>query len=291
MKALLLGAGGQLGRNLIKANERAKRPVDIFSPSRQALDLADPNAIWQKLEHVDFDVVVNCTGYHDVDKVERTPVPAFTVNSYAVQELARVCEKREAALFHLSTDYVFGGDETCTAPFTERSPVAPVNVYGCSKLLGENLAALACENVVVLRVAVLFGVGGMSASGTSFVDTVLAKGRKGDEFAVVEDQTISPTGTEDVANVILKLIWDRPAPGVYHTVNTGQTTRYEFAREILRQAKLPDLARPCKSAEFPTPAMRPKFSALDNAKLSSLTSTIPEWQDALARHLKARTAV
>ncbi len=289
MKLLLIGASGQLGRNIVGANENAKRPFEIISPSRKQLDLANPRAIWRELEHVDFDLAVNCTGCHDVDEVERTPDLAFTVNSYAVRELAQVCETKAAAFVHLSTDYVFGGDETRTAPLTEQSPAAPVNVYGCSKLLGENLAALACDNVFVLRVAVLFGVGGMSASGTNFVEAVLAKGKKGDEFAVVQDQTISPTGTEDLAMTILDLAQDRPAPGIYNAVNTGQITRFEFARAILHQAKLPDLVRPCKSEKYTMPAMRPKFSALDNSKLCSVTSEVPGWYDALARYLEART--
>ena len=290
MKLLLLGASGQLGREIVKTNEKSKRPFEIIAPNRKQFDLADPNAIWRELEHVDFDVIVNCTGCHDVDEVEQTPNLAFMVNSHAVRELAQVCESKTAALVHLSTDYVFGGDETRAAPLTEHSPAAPVNAYGCSKLLGENLAALACDNVFVLRAAVLFGIGGMSATGTNFVEAVMAKGSMGDEFAVVEDQTVSPTGTEDLASTILKLAEDRPAPGIYHAVNTGQVTRFEFAREILLQAKLPDLARPCNSENFPMPAMRPRFSALDNSKLCSAILDLPGWRDALGRYLAARAS-
>ena len=119
--------------------------------------------------------------------------------------------------------------------------------------VGKTSQPLACDNVLVLRVAVLFGVGGMSGSGTNFVEAVLEKGNKGDEFTVVQDQTISPTSTDDLAMTILKLAQDRSAPGIYNAVNTGQITRFEFARAILLQAKLPDLVRPCKSEEFPTP--------------------------------------
>ena len=288
MKILLLGARGQLGRSILRANAKLPAPFDIAAPGRQKLNLENADEIRPKLEGLNFDALVNCTGFHQVDEVELKPELAFTVNAYAVRELARACEQQGARLVHVSTDFVYGGDETVAEPLTELNPAAPVNAYGATKFVGERLAAAACRDTVTLRVATLYGLGGMSRSRTNFVESILRKAQKGQEFPVVDDQTVSPTSADDAADAILELLRLNTAPGTYHAVNSGHTTRHGFAREILRQAKLPGLARPCTSEEFPTPAKRPKFSALDNKKIGSAVMPFSDWQDALSRYLSAR---
>ncbi len=288
MKILLLGSTGQLGRSILRTNALSPAHHDILTPSRQKLDLVRIDEISSDLKNVSFDILINCTGFHDVDRVELEPELGFRVNAYAVQELARACARQKARMIHISTDFVFGGDESNSTPLTETDPVVPVNAYGTTKFLGERLASCTHQNIVILRVASLFGLGGMSQTQSNFVEAVLAQAGEGREFRVVDDQTASPTSAEDVASAILALMRYDSVSGIYHLVNSGLTTKFGFAQEILRQAKLPDLIKPCASTEFATPAKRPKFSALDNQQFCSTVGDIPPWQDALTRYLSAR---
>ena len=288
MRVVVLGASGQLGRDLTKTHEARGSPHNLVSLTREDLNLLHLGAIQPRLADVDFQALINCTGFHDVDLVEQHSGTAFQVNAYAVQELARACRAKNAKFIHCSTDYVFGGGIPHHDPIPEPAPTSPVNVYGASKLMGESLARLNWPDTTILRVAALFGVGGLSGKGTNFVETILHLGTMGKEFRVVDDQTTSPTYTADIANALLQLVRDGLEPGVLHVVNSGAATRFEFACEILRQAELPALARPCRSVDFPTPALRPGYSALDNSKLLSMVGSMPAWQDALARYLEDR---
>ena len=244
----------------------------------------------RQLKDMEFDFLVNCTGFNDVDRAETNSDMAIAVNSSAVEELAQACTARKARLIHFSTDYVFGGIASQCRPITENSRASPINIYGHSKLLGELSAPLYIRDFVVMRVATLFGVGGMSRTGTNFVETVLRKAAEGNEFPVVDDQTMSPTSAEDVAEFVLTVLRRGCDRGVYHVVNTGEVTRYGFAREILRQAGMSaGIVRPCTSEEFPTAARRPSYSALENQKLRSVVANgMRSWQDALAAYLSAR---
>ena len=290
VKVLLLGARGQLGRAIMRANDRLAAPFELVTIDRRQLDLTYTDDIRPALNGLAFHCLVNCTGYNDVDRAEIDPDPAFAVNCYSVAELAQVCSERKVGMIHFSTDYVFGGIASQRRPITENSRTSPINHYGWSKLSGERHAPDHFREFIVMRVATLFGVGGMSGTGTNFVETVLRKAAEGNEFPVVDDQTMSPTSAEDVAEVVLTVLRKGCDSDLYHVVNTGAVTRYGFAREILRQAGLPeDLVRPCTSGEFPTPAKRPSYSALENQKIRSVVpGGMRSWQDALGAYLRAR---
>lgn len=288
MKALLLGPNGQLGHDVRRASEDAPHAVETIPLDRAALDVSAPEAIERTLGVMDFDALVNCTGYHKTDEAEDNAGLAVAVNAHAVQAMARVCVVKKARLIHISTDYAFGGDAARAAPLGEDAATAPVNVYGASKALGETLALLECEDVVVLRVASLFGVAGSSGKGGNFVETMIRAGREKGALRVVADQTMSPTATADVARVVLRILAEGCAPGVYHAVNSGAATWHEFAREIVERAGVAAEVAPCASADYPTRALRPRYSVLDNGKLSSAFGAMPPWQDALDRYLRAK---
>ena len=237
---------------------------------------------------MDYDVLVNATAYNLVDKAEDNTTLAFAVNAHAVRAMARACAGKGARFFHVSTDYVFGGDAACTRPLREDDPTAPVNVYGASKAMGETLAQLACEDAAILRVASLFGTAGASGKGGNFVETMVRLGREKGALRVVDDQTMSPTGTADVARVLLRMLAEGCAPGLYHVVNSGSATWFEFAREIVRLAGVEAAVTPCSSEEYPTRTARPRYSVLDKAKVSPAFGTMPPWQDALERYLRAK---
>ncbi|TNC50410.1 dTDP-4-dehydrorhamnose reductase [Rubellimicrobium rubrum] len=288
MRVLLLGPNGQLGHDIQHAHAMAGEPFELISVRRDRLDVASVDAIGQTLADLEFNVLVNCTSYHKTDEVEHNAARAVAINAHAVKALAQACSLKKARFVHVSTDYVFGGDLGRDRPLKETHPTSPINVYGASKALGETLALHAHDDVVVLRVASLFGVAGASGKGGNFVETMIRAGREKGALRVVEDQVMSPTATADVAQGLVRMLSARCAPGIYHLVNSGAASWYEFACEIIRLAEVDAVVTPCSSAEYPTPAARPRYSVLDNAKASDLLGAVPSWHDSLARYLEAK---
>jgi dTDP-4-dehydrorhamnose reductase len=288
MRALLLGPNGQLGHDLRRAHERSGGSVELTPISREQLDVASVPRIRDVLSEIDFDVLVNCTSYHKTDEVEDNAAQAFAINAHAVQAMANVCASKKARFIHVSTDYVFGGDMSRDRPLNESAPTAPVNIYGASKALGETLARLACEDTIVLRVASLFGVAGASGKGGNFVETMIRVGREKGALRVVDDQIMSPTSTADIADVVARMLTHGCDAGLYHVVNTGAVSWFEFAREIISRAGVNAEVTPCSSADYPTRAMRPRYSALDNGRVARAFAPMPPWQDALNRYLRAK---
>jgi dTDP-4-dehydrorhamnose reductase len=285
MKLALLGPNGQLGSDLAKA--AAAEAVEVIAVPRGQLDVTDADAVARVLGAARFDVLVNCTGYHKTDEVEANAGLAIAVNAHAVRDLAHLCAAKGARLIHISTDYVFGG-EPRTVPYRETDPPRPVNVYGASKALGEELAAAAGGHLTVLRVASLFGVTGASGKGGNFVETIIRAGTERGELSVVDDQTMSPTATADVAGAILALLGADAGPGIYHVVNSGPASWFEFAAEIVRQAGVRATVNPVATAKRPTVARRPAYSVLDNAKVSAAIGPMRHWREALADYLRAK---
>ena len=287
-RVLLLGPNGQLGRDILRAHGKAEDPFDLLPLARGELDVAEPGAVERVLGGLDYDAAVNCAAYTRVDEVEDNATLAFAVNAHAVAAMAQVCASKRARLVHISTDYVFGGDVERASPLREDDPTAPVSVYGASKAMGETLARLASDDVVILRVASLFGVAGTSGKGGNFVETMIRAGREKGALRVVDDQTMSPTSTADVARVIVRMLTDGCAPGLYHAVNAGSATWFEFAREIIRRAGVEATVTPCATGEYPVRAARPRYSVLDNTKVSASFGAMPSWEDALDGYLHAK---
>jgi len=288
MKIVLLGPNGQLGHDFLVAHEAAGAPFEIVPMPRAQLDVADVSGIGAAIGDIGFDVLVNCTSYHKTDEVEDNAGQAIAVNAHAVEAMARACAARGARFFHVSTDYVFGGDGGRDRPLAEDDGIMPVNVYGASKALGETLARLSCRETTILRVASLFGVAGASGKGGNFVETMIRVGAEKGTLKVVADQFMSPTSTANVAEAMLALITRSCPTGVYHVVNSGSASWHEFASEIIRRAGIEASVLPCSTADYPTRARRPAYSVLDNGKLTDLVGPMPAWQDALDRYLVAK---
>ena len=286
MRLLVLGAGGQLGGDLMAA--AAARGVAAQGAGRETLDIADPAALAGFLAATPFDALVNCAAAVNTELIEADPAPALAVNAHAPAVMAAAAAAKGARMIQVSTDYVFGGDATRTTPLTEADPPAPVNVYGASKLLGETLARLASADVAVFRVAASFGVRGASGKGGNFVETMLRLGRERGRLTVVEDQVMSPTATAWAAEAILDFLAKGGPAGVYHAVNGGAVSWHGFARAILARAGVAAEILPCKAADWPSQAKRPAFSALDNAKLAAVIGPIPGWEAALDHYLAAK---
>lgn len=279
----LFGANGQLGSDI--ARQATEHGLDFVAVTRAQLDAADPSA---SLDSLSFDVAINCVAVTRVDDCEKDPAPAVAINAHFAGRLAKACAAKGARLVQVSTDYVYGGQPQ-REPLSETVGRAPVNVYGATKALGEDLARLEHDDVIVARVASLFGVAGASGKGGNFVETMLRFGQERGRLTVVADQIMSPTASWDAGEAILALIAAEAPAGDYHVVNSGVASWWDFAARIVERAGVAAEVAPIPTLDFPTPARRPPYSALSNAKLSAaIGRPMPHWTDALDRYLRAK---
>ena len=291
MKILLLGANGQLGTDIQQVfTDRISDSFEFKAFTRNDLNVENIESIPEILGKTQFDVLINCTSYHKTDEVEDNAGKAVTINAHAVQKMAEVCQEKRARLFHISTDYVFSGDKQ--TPYIETDCPAPLNVYGLTKFYGETLAQLECKLTYILRVASLFGVAGASGKGGNFVETMIRIGKEKGEIRVVNDIKMSPTSTYSAAKMLLNLIQSDSEPGIYHAVNSGEATWYEFAEKIIDITGVDANVTPVRSEEYQTRALRPKYSVLDNTKLTDVIKReIPSWESALYDYLNKKNYI
>lgn len=289
MKAVLLGPKGQLGTDILAANE-TRRALQITPVARDKLDLSDLTKVHDVLGAMDFDVLINCASYHKTDEVEVNAQQGILINAHLVRDLAALCAKKKARFVTISTDYVFGG-QAKRQPLSEDDAVAPVNVYGATKLMGEALALSTWDDSLILRVSSLFGVAGANGKGGNFVETMLRLAKEKGSLRVVDDQIMSPTATADIATGLLKLLETKAQAGIYNVAGTGHASWWAFAKRIVEESglgtKVPVEAVP--TSEFPTPARRPAYSVLSSGKLAATIGwAMPSWEDALDRYLRAK---
>jgi dTDP-4-dehydrorhamnose reductase len=285
MRVVVIGADGQLGTDLCRIlHEFKTTPL-----THQDIEITDINSVEGILGQYKPDVIINTAAFVRVDDCETEVDKAFSVNALGARNVAVVAEKLGARLFHISTDYVFGGEaEPRTVPYTEFDTPIPLNVYGKSKLAGERLVQHLCSRHFIIRSSALFGVAGSSGKGSNFVETMLKLGKERDELRVVNDQVFSPTYTPDLASKIAQLITTEYY-GIYHITNRGTCSWHEFAREILKLAGLKTPVIPVTSAEYPQKARRPSNSALDNYQLRLLgMDDMRSWQEALKDYMICR---
>lgn len=278
MTIAVLGSQGQLGRDLCP-----RLAGEVVPLTRADIDLGRSETVAAALDRVRPDVVVNCAAYNFVDKAETEPEAAFAVNAWGVRELARACRDRDIRLVHVSTDYVFGLDQTRTTPFRESDAPGPVSVYGLSKLAGEYVVRSTCPKHLVIRTCGLYGVWGSGGKGGNFVETMLRVAGQGKPLKVVADQHCTPTYTADLAATMSQLIADS-AEGLVHVTSSGSCTWHELAAEIFRLAGVTADLTPITSDQFNAPARRPGYSVLASDKMAPLRP----WREALAAYLAER---
>ncbi len=283
MKVLVLGPRGQLGSDLFRFASKFSGKINLVPLDRNRLDVERTEEIESVLMPLAFDALINCSSYHLTDEVEGNADKAYRINAQAPKKLAELCEKKRARLVHLSTDYVFSGESEI--PYTETDSIGPINVYGSSKAMGEQLIRLSHQNFLIFRVASLFGLAGASGKGGNFVETMIRVGKEKGRLSVVNDSAMSPTATADVAQTLLQSLVEDVPSGTYHLVNSGQATWFEFAKTILETARIPAEVLPVTSAEYVTKAKRPRFSVLNNTKIQKLTGPMAPWQEALSHYL------
>lgn len=277
---LVAGRAGQVARALAAA--ALPKGVEIVALGRPDLDLLDPASIIRAMDSLSPDVVINAAAYTAVDQAETDKAAAFALNADGAAFLAKAAAERGAPILHLSTDYVFDGSKS--GPYVEADPVAPLGVYGASKLAGEQVVAACNPNHFILRTAWVY-----SPVGKNFVKTMLRLAETRDELGVVADQIGNPTSAADIAAGLVAMaqqITSDPSgavPGIYHMTAAGEARWADFAEAIFAASAA--LGGPSArvnrigSSEFPTPVKRPANSRLDCSSLSAAFGvTLPAWQ-------------
>jgi dTDP-4-dehydrorhamnose reductase len=285
VRCALIGAAGQLGFDLARTFDL---PGELIRLTHADLDLLDHDATARVLRELRPTHVVNTAAYNLVDRAEDDRAVASALNAEAVGALADICESVGATLAHFSTDYVFDGRRA--TPYSEDDTPAPISVYGESKLAGERLALGRCRRAFVFRVCGLFGVArSIGRGGTNFVETMLRLAREGKPIRVVRDQVVGPSYTLDLAPKVWRVLARGPH-GVYHLTSAGQTSWYDFAREIFRLSGLEADLTGVTAAEYGARARRPAYSVLGHGRLAALgEDDLRPWPEALAAYLRERT--
>lgn len=276
-KLVIIGAQGMLGSML-------GRVLADWQPvlwDKNEIDITNERAVKRKLGELQPRVIINAAAYTDVDGAEKDQATAMEVNGMGVQNIAAVGRELKATVVHYSTDYVFSGKKE--EGYTENDvPGGPVNVYGQSKLAGEQALAASGVSYYLIRTAWLYGPG-----GKNFVETMLALGEKQSEVSVVNDQWGCPTYTKDVAYFTQMLLSDKQyGPGIYHAVNTGKASWYDFATEIFLLANKKVTVKQIPAAMFERPADRPRYSVLQNTKGPAMRAWEVALDDYLTEHGK-----
>ncbi|MGC9133625.1 MAG: dTDP-4-dehydrorhamnose reductase [Nanopusillaceae archaeon] len=281
MRIAVIGTG-QLGSDIIE-EFRKNGKFEVIPLSHQDLDITIESNL-KKLEELRPNIIINTAGYTNVDKAENDIENAFKVNSYGALYIAKISNKIDALNIYISTDFVFDGNKN--SPYIEEDKPNPINIYGASKYLGEIFTQNYSKIYYIIRVASLYGKYSSKQKGGNFVDKIINKAKNNEEIKVVDDIIMSPTYTKDVVNILEKIIEIKPDYGIYHCVNEGYTSWYNFAKKILEYLNIDNEVIPIKSDNLNLPAKRPKFSALENKKLHSLGLKMPDWEDSLYRYLK-----
>ena len=279
-RVLLLGGSGQLGT----AIARGWTDCEIVAPSHGELPIEQSERLAEYLTTTRPEVLVNAAAFHDVDRCEDEDETALEVNAFSVGRAARLAAQRDVLFVTISTDYVFDG--TKGSPYLESDSPNPLSFYGASKLAGERLVEAAGARAFVVRTCGVYGSSRSASRRRTFVDRILAAGESGEPVRVVTDVVASPTFAGDLAVALRKLI-GTAAYGLYHAAAAGPVSWYEFAREALRQAGVELAIEPIVAEQWKARAIRPRYSALDSAKLGRLGIGMPSWRDGIAAYLAA----
>ena len=281
MRVLVTGATGLLGAAVVG---EFRHGWDVYPFDRSSLDIANEADVARAVHGVRPDVIVNCAAYTDVDRAEDEPVSALEVNAFGALSLARGARASGAVLVHYSTDFVFDG--LGDRPYTEADRPNPRGVYAASKLTGEWFA-LESPGAYVLRVESLFGRSGERTARRGSLAMLIERIRQGDEVPVFVDRVVSPSYTADVAWATRSLVERRAPSGVYHCVNAGARTWADIAQSLADRLGHPLKMKPLTLDTAALRAPRPRYCALDAAKLASVGIVMPDFDDALDRYLRA----
>lgn len=282
MNIVLIGKHGQLGSGLKQI--LLSQDFEVHAYSHHDLDITDYQHIQQMFKKIQPDIVINTSAYHVLGDCEKYPERAFAVNTYALKNLAEECSKQNIKLITYSTDYVFDG--TKGEPYVEDDRPNPLQMYGLSKLAGEIACINYNPNSIVIRTCGLYGgLKGSKQKGGNFVITILEESKHNTTIDVSTEQIVSPTYAGNLAERTVELLQNNSARGIYHLVNEGYCSWYEFAKEIVRLKKLKLRIKPIDRGGTYVGIRRPLFSALVNTRAKSVGVSMPSWENGLKEYL------
>jgi len=277
-KVIVLGGNGQLAQCIRHVDTKE---LDIVFFGSKEVNILEESHLKEVFEETLPDVVINCAAYTAVDVAEDEPLRAAAVNAQAPELIAHLCEKHDAIWIHISTDFVFDGNTP--APRTESDFPNPINTYGKTKLLGEEIIRRTWFKHVIIRTSWLY-----SEFGSNFLKTMLRLGLEREELGIIYDQIGTPTYAIDLAEALVEIATlDPPAFGVYHYSNEGTASWFDFAHSIFSLTGSKVLLKPMLTSQYPTKARRPSYSVMDKSKIKeAFNLTIPHWRDSLERCIK-----
>ncbi len=295
MNILVTGVNGQLGseirylvmseKNIIQHSKLNIQNYNFYFTDRNKLDITNKNKIEEFVNKNNIKIIINCAAYTAVDKAESEKELADLINHKAVEYLANISKQKEILLIHISTDYVFDGKNY--KPYTEEDKTNPQGVYGLTKLKGEEAFKNSNAKGIIIRTSWVY-----SSFGNNFVKTMLRLKDRG-ELGVVFDQVGTPTYARDLARVILEIInkhfnkLNSFKAEIFHFSNEGVCSWYDFAKEIMKIAKIDCTINPIETKDYPTPAKRPFYSVLNKSKIKKeFDINIPYWKDSLNKCLE-----
>lgn len=278
----IIGPNGQLGSDLLKIF--AKAGWKVIPITHAEISVENLQSVSSALKGAQTDWVINTAAFHKVDECEKDSQKAWEINAYGSKNVATTARDLGMRSVFISSDYVYSGAKGTY--YSESDLVSPVNAYGHSKAAGEAVTLVASEKNLVVRIASVFGAVGSSGKGGNFVETIIDKAKAGDPLSVVDDIVMSPTYTVDAAQKILELL-NLDQSGIYNASNSGSTTWFGFAQEILKHTNLQTELDSSKTNRE-SPLKRPKNSSLDISKIESLSINSPDWSDGLSRYLREK---
>ncbi len=278
---LVTGSNGQVGSEIRELS--SKFEYNFFFTDRESLDITNDKAVKEFVAFNKINIIINAAAYTAVDKAEDDELNADAINHLAVKNLSQIAKEKNIKLIHISTDYVFDGKNF--KPYSEDDITNPNSIYGKTKLDGENtMIKLNPLNSIIVRTSWVY-----SSFGTNFVKTMLRLGKERESLGVIFDQVGTPTYARDLAKTILDILptINNVKVAIYNYSNEGVLSWYDFAKEIMRMAKIECQINPIETRDYPTPAKRPYYSLLNKAKIKEeFHLTIPFWQDSLDECLK-----
>jgi dTDP-4-dehydrorhamnose reductase len=285
MQIAIIGSNGQIGTEVARAAKAAG--LSAIELRHNDCDVTDGANVTRALAPLrSGDIVVNTAAFHKTDECEDVGDRALSVNALGAYRVAAEAHKRGATAVYLSTDFVFDGAKR--TPYVESDKPNPLNLYGVSKLTGEALLRIANPNHYLIRVSAVFGPAGSSGKGGNFVESMVAKARKGETPDVVDDIVMAPTSAADASGLLVQL-FQRKAPfGTYHLANAGACSWLEFTDAIFELIGASVRARPIKASTLNGKARRPLYSVLASERLAALGCNPRDWREALRDYLEGK---
>ncbi len=273
MKILVTGATGLLGQELCPMLQA--EGWQFWATNSKIFDITNTKMVNEIMNKVSLDFIIHLAGYTNVDQAEVEREKAFGVNHFGTKNLAQIAKKLDVPILYVSTDMVFDGKKG--TPYTIKDATNPISVYGASKLMGEEEIRTLCKKHYIVRTSWLYGCG-----GRNFVDMMLTFSSLRDEISIVDDQIGCPTWTKDLCEKIIELVKGEKSYGTYHMCASGSVSYSEFTKKIYEIKRRNTKVTPIIESDFPRPAKRPQFSALDSS------NALPYWENSLANYLATR---